>query len=258
VSVDGGLTWFDANDPEGPVAHDGDAVKFRFTVTNTGNITLENVAVTDSDFALDGGAGDDDDGTWDVGTLAPGASDVLIIDATWQEGQHTDTATATGLAECEEVTVSDSDDANYFGAAPAIDLEKSYAITDLDPGDGEDNTTTVDEVGDVITYTVTVENTGNVDLTASDVADALEGADQVLTLDPLTDVDSDGILSVGETWSYSSSHVVTQEDLDSNGGTCDGTLDNIASAVFIDGFGGSASDSDTASVPVDYEPEITV
>src|SRR5690606_24725537 len=98
----------------------------------------------------------------------------------------------------------------------------------------------------------------NIDLTASEVLDALEGQGQTLTLDPLSDVDSDGILSVGETWSYSSSHVVTQEDLDSNGGDCDGTLANIASAVFVDGFGGSASDSDTASVPVDYEPEITV
>ncbi|MCV2866671.1 DUF11 domain-containing protein, partial [Defluviimonas sp. WL0075] len=259
VSVDGGLTWHDANSATGPVAHDGDEVQFRFTVTNGGNITLENVTVSDSDFALDAGAGDDDDDIWDVGTLAPGASDTLIVTGvTWQEGQHENTAVASGLAECEEETVSDSDQAHYFGAAPAIDVEKIYAITDADPGDGENNTATVDEVGDVITYTVTVENTGNVALTASDVSDALEGADQVLALDPTSDAGDDGVLSVGETWTYTSSHSVTQEDLDSNGGDCDGTLDNLASAVFVDGFGGSASDSDTASVPVDYEPGIEV
>src|SRR6185437_10075439 len=48
VSVDGGSTWLDANSAPGPsLLASGAAPKFRFTVTNTGNVPLSSVSLTD-------------------------------------------------------------------------------------------------------------------------------------------------------------------------------------------------------------------
>jgi hypothetical protein len=54
VSVDGGLTWQDADDPPGPVLFSGIVPRFSFVVTNTGNTPLYDVIVTDSVFGVVG------------------------------------------------------------------------------------------------------------------------------------------------------------------------------------------------------------
>ena len=45
VSVDGGLTWLDADSPTGPYLNNGTAPQFKFVVTNTGNVALANVSL---------------------------------------------------------------------------------------------------------------------------------------------------------------------------------------------------------------------
>ena len=79
-----------------------------------------------------------------------------------------------------------------------------------------------------INYTITVENTGNTTLTGvavtdpnADAGSIVRGADAV--------GDNDGVLDVGETWTYTAAHTVTQAEIDSNGGG-DGDIDNIATA----------------------------
>lgn len=47
VSIDGGMSWTDANNPPGPFLPSGQLPWFRITVTNNGTQTLELVAVTD-------------------------------------------------------------------------------------------------------------------------------------------------------------------------------------------------------------------
>ena len=83
--------------------------------------------------------------------------------------------------------------------------------------------------GDVIHYTITVANTGNMTLTGvvvtdpnADAGSIVRGADVV--------GDNDGLLEVGETWSYTAAHTVTQAEIDGNGGG-DGDLDNTATAT---------------------------
>jgi len=81
----------------------------------------------------------------------------------------------------------------------------------------------VKEAGDVITYRITVTNTGDVDLTNVTVTDPL-----IETLTELTkSKNTDKILDSGEIWTYTGSYTVTQEDIDTNGG-CDGYIDNVA------------------------------
>ena len=57
--------------------------------------------------------------------------------------------------------------------------------------------------------------------------------------------DNDGLLEVGETWSYTAAHTVTQAEIDSNGGG-DGYLENTATADSNE----TGPDTDDATVPV--------
>ncbi|MEZ4636197.1 MAG: hypothetical protein R2856_14750 [Caldilineaceae bacterium] len=83
--------------------------------------------------------------------------------------------------------------------------------------------TAADAAGDVINYTIVVTNTGNTSLTGVTVSDPL-----ITTLaGPVESLNSDGVLEVGETWTYTGSTTVTQADIDNNGGG-DGDIDNTA------------------------------
>jgi hypothetical protein len=100
--------WFDADDPPGPVSPvpNPSDIYFMFTVTNTGNVELTNITLSDSDFDLSGLS--------IPSSLAPGESfqrEIGPLDAI--VGQHTNTATATG--DYDGNTYQDTDDANYFG-----------------------------------------------------------------------------------------------------------------------------------------------
>src|SRR4029079_6392594 len=65
--------------------------------------------------------------------------------------------------------------------------------------------------------------------------------------------DGDALLEVGETWTYTAAHTVTQAEIDSNGGG-DGLLENTATAD------SNETDPDTASanVPVARTPGLNI
>ena len=99
---------------------------------------------------------------------------------------------------------------------PSIESVKTAAITDN--GDG------VLGVGDVINYTITVENTGDVTLTGVGVVDTLTDFNGVvLSLDSGPTFSSadqgslEGTLLVGEIATYLASYTITQSDVDSGG-----------------------------------------
>lgn len=83
--------------------------------------------------------------------------------------------------------------------------------------------------GDVIHYTITVENNGNANQTNVVLTDSNLG---VILSEPVKTVgDTDDILEKGEIWIYSGAYVVLQSDLDNNGNpTIDsGKIRNTAS-----------------------------
>jgi uncharacterized repeat protein (TIGR01451 family) len=115
VSIDGGLTWDDADNPQGPVATSSADIQFKFVVSNTGNVTLTNATVTDSVFDLNGA----DPGTaMSLGTLDVGETNTFYYDASWTVGQHVNDATATGTYSGGPV--SDHDLAYYFGLIDCV------------------------------------------------------------------------------------------------------------------------------------------
>jgi len=89
VSVDGGTTWETADSDPGPTVVTGDPVLIKFVVTNTGNVTLTNIKLTDTVYDLSGCTVTD--------PLPAGASFECVIgpfDAL--HGQQLDTGTASG------------------------------------------------------------------------------------------------------------------------------------------------------------------
>ncbi|MEA3377185.1 MAG: hypothetical protein U9R72_13425, partial [Chloroflexota bacterium] len=165
VSVDDQVTWHDADTPTGPVTQAGEDVYFRFVFTNTGEVALSNIDLTDSDFTTEIG-----DQCEVPTTLAAGDSFECIIGPVEAiVGQHANTAEVTG--EYEEDTYSDEDPAHYFGEAPTYTFEKYV--------NGEDADTRPEAVdvkeGDTLTFTYTLTNTGNIPITWTELDDDVFG-----------------------------------------------------------------------------------
>jgi hypothetical protein len=110
VSVDGGANWVDADDLTGPFFICDTDPQFRFVVTNTGNVDLTGITLTDSDFDLSG--------CTVPSQLAVGEWFNCTVTDTWVIVQHTDTATVTGTPPIGD-DVNDADDANYYYRAPS-------------------------------------------------------------------------------------------------------------------------------------------
>ena len=112
VSVDNGVTWDDANGPTGPLllSDSGIDPQFRYTVTNSGNITLGDVTLTDAVYDLNGAEA----GTaYSFGSLAVGASaEFIFTGAAWAEGQQSGDAAVSVAAM---PLVLDIDNAYYLG-----------------------------------------------------------------------------------------------------------------------------------------------
>ena len=103
----------------------------------------------------------------------------------------------------------------------------------------------------MISYTITVANTGNATLTGVTVTDTFAERLDVRGADVVGD--NDAMLEVGETWGYTAAHTVTQAEIDSNGGG-DGLLENMATADTDQ----TGPDTDDASVPVAQNPALNI
>ena len=132
-------------------------------MTNTGNVPLTGIVVTD----------DQGEAVSCLGTiLAPGEDMTCTATGTSVAGQYANlgTVTATGAGPSGPVTVSDTDPSHYLGTAPGIDIEKATNGADGDVAPGP-----FIPVGDPVTWTYVVTNTGNVPLTGATVTDDIIG-----------------------------------------------------------------------------------
>ncbi|GGF95256.1 DUF7507 domain-containing protein [Paenibacillus aceti] len=162
----------------------GEEVVFSYFLTNTGNVPLTNIALTDPLLSF----------TSTVESLAPGAavggSIPFTIPADALEGSaFTNVLTA---APQEAAAQSASATVTTLGA-PAMELTKSADVSTAMPGD-------------TVTYTVTVTNTGNSNLISVGVGDDTLGLDAVIP-----------VLGVGQSETFVISTVIPL-------GTPDGTI----------------------------------
>ena len=105
----------DNNTPTGPVVEAGATVTWTYNVTNTGNVSLSGITVTDN--KLPSTAIDCGNGTNVIATLAPGASASCTASGKAVPGQYSNVGTATSSYEGTPVSASDID--HYFGKIDA-------------------------------------------------------------------------------------------------------------------------------------------
>ncbi|MEF3404914.1 DUF7507 domain-containing protein [Agromyces sp. CCNWLW203] len=170
IDIEKSTNGQDADDPTGPNVAVGGAVRWTYVVTNTGDVDLTNVTVTDDQIdptAIDcSGTGSN----VVAGPLAPGASFTCVANGIAVEGQYENMGTVVGL-DPAMVQVTDEDPSHYFGATPEVDIEKATNGQDAD-----DPTGPLVTVGGEVRWTYVVTNTGNVPLTNVTVVDDVVSA----------------------------------------------------------------------------------
>jgi hypothetical protein len=214
----------------------GDKIAYSYTVTNSGNVTLKSVSVSDPTLGkvicpVPPAPG-----------LAPGDSETCtandphtVDDTDVQNGQVTDTATATGTGPKDRVSPPSDPSTVVVPSThpkPVVTLSKTPTVS---PTTDQNHV----KVGDTIRYTFTVTNIGGTDLTKIAVSDPTLGAVECPT--PAAPGLAPG---QSEKCTSSATHTVTQADL--NGGH----VDNTATASGTDPAGQSSPNaSASASVP---------
>ena len=191
----------------------GDVVTYTISVVNNGNQTIKDIVVKDE---LTGDSFDGKILGFGGITLKPGESKDFTVEYTITEadvisGSVKNVATVTGT----DPSGKDVDNKTEKD----VDTEKANANYQVDK--------TVDEpkseykVGDVVNYTITVTNTGNLTLNNLEVTDQMQGASGNATIAEKDGVTVDGNkaviakLAVGESIELKASYTVAREDADS-------------------------------------------
>ncbi|WP_159024098.1 gliding motility-associated C-terminal domain-containing protein [Formosa sp. L2A11] len=215
----------------------GETITYGFKVTNTGNVTLTNISISDALVSVTGS----------LASLAPGASDSTTFTATYtitqsdvDSGSVSNQATVTGT-DPEGTSVSDlSDDptdatnvdangdgepddatvTEFSGSNGGISLEKTATFNDAN-GNG------FTEAGETITYGFVVKNMGNVTLTNISISDPLVSVTGSLaSLAP----------GASDSTTFTATYTITQADVNS------GRVTNQATVTGNDPAGDSVSD----------------
>ena len=197
----------------------GETIHYTLTVTNTGNQTLENVEITDTLNAAGTisnlqGADSKQDGKvtiFTISSLAPKAEVTITYDYVVQEADKGNTISnaAVGTPANPEDPDGEKPGDNTDNPVENPKLEVKKDIVSITAADG----TQKDKAGkadlnDIITYSVTVTNTGNVKLTNVEITDSLEGIQ--LAEGQSFDI---GILEAGEAKTVTYTYQVKESDL---------------------------------------------
>jgi uncharacterized repeat protein (TIGR01451 family) len=233
-----------ASGTDATITDANDTISFTYTVKNTGNTTLTQVAPTDVGPTFNSIAGT---GTLSAFastpagpiTLAPGATQVFTATYTLTAldtyrgagiaGGVSNTASATGKtpANVTVTPITPSTATTTIAAGPKLAVTKTKVLDDTNG-----TVATKAEVGEYIDYTYTVANTGNVAVSNISITDLHEGANlaagtvknETLTtpgpmsgsVDTTTPVNN-GIwttIQAGATVTFTYHHLVTQAEVD--------------------------------------------
>jgi gliding motility-associated-like protein len=203
----------------------GELITYTITVTNSGNVPLQNVVVSDPLTGLHE----------IIATLAPGASETYkatytVSQADINSGAIVNVASAAGTDPFGDPVYGEDTETVPVIGNPAIRILKTAASESITA-----------EAGDALSYTIAITNTGNVTLVNVLVEDPETGLKETLP-----------VLAPGETVMLSTAYTVTQDDIDS------GSFVNTASVRGTDPKGGTVQDSDTATVILIHVPLIEV
>ncbi len=221
----------DADSPIGPILAAGGNATFTYLLTNPGNVALSSVVVTD-DNGTPGNAADDFNPTF-IGGDSNGNSQ-LDVGESWTysavrtivAGQFTGTGAVSAQGGAQ--SVMDSDAANYFGAAPAVNVETLVGGQDADSPTGP-----ILSTGGFAVFSYQVTNGGNIALSNVVVTDDNgtpgNAADDFAPNFTGGDTNGNSQLDLGETWTYSAIRTVSTGQYTGSGGVS--ANDSISQAV---------------------------
>ena len=210
----------------------GETISYRVTVTNDGNVPVENIRVEDSLVSITENT---------IAILAPGESreftyEYTVTEADIRNGQVVNTAAASTddpegpKGSDEVVTPAEPADAAYTVNKTIVNPQDEY------------------KVGDTIQYQIAVNNTGNVTLHNVVVSDNLQGASGSVTFTDAGDNTVEGNkvtireIKIGETVVLNCEYLIVREDAGA-------TISNIAS-VTTDETGETPREDETEETPV--------
>ncbi len=204
----------------------GSTIDYTFLVTNTGNVTLDPISVTDAKVGTV---------TCPVTVLAPGASTTCtatytLTQADVDAGEVVNTATASGTPPTGPPTTGEDTVTTPIPAAPVITVDKQAGVP------------TGATAGSTIDYSFVVTNTGNVTLDSVSIADPKTGPVSC----PVT------VLAPGESTTCTATYTLTQADVDA------GHVANTATATGTDPNGTDVTAEDSTDTPITAGPAITV
>ncbi len=219
----------------------GDTITYTFSVTNTGTVTLNPVVINDSKIGLV----NEPCGT---GPLAAGATRACLISKAYtvtvadaNVGAVNNTAVATGTRPDGNPQTGSSSTTTTIATSPAFTFDKAASSVLDTNGDGRTPT-----VGDTITYTFTVQNTGNVSLSAPIISDTRIGVTNLAC--GSAPLDPGQPARVCPTVTYT----LTQADLDA------GAINNTATLTVVPPSGQALTTTDQVSTSTSGTPVISV
>ncbi len=224
----------------GTRADAGDVINYTITVTNTGNVPLTNVYVSDpllSDIDCDALA----PGNQNTGLTIP-VSSALTCTGSYSLTQTDLNTNGGGDGDIDNTATTDSTQTSPQSASASVPFTLVPQVT----ADKTASPTSIAEPGGSVTFTYQVQNTGNVTLTITNLSDDIYG---VLAGD--TDCQVGTVLLPGATCDFTSIQTVS--------GIAGSIHTNVFTVQAQDGLGNTSSDTDDATVTItDVLPDISV
>lgn len=205
----------------GVLVYSGETITWSYAVSNTGAVSLTNVALTDSDPAVTPTLTTLEPNDW----LLPGQGQNFVAEGVAISGQYSNTGSVSGESALGEVVTATAT-SYYFGVSPQLTLVKTPSVELILPGE-------------TVTYTFGLSNSGNVPLAQIGVEDDLcapvlwTGGEELPEAGLTLDVD--------EMAEFTCSQVLTS------------TTTNTATGFGIDPLGGPVTTTATATVTATTE-----
>ena len=230
------------------LADAGDKLVYSYLVTNTGNVTLNQVAVTDAHQGVGAPltivtptAVTTDNGSAGAGTLGDSVDNALVNDGNWDKLGPDDviTFTSTYTVVPGDLTAPTSADGlldstatatgTYTGNPPPVPVSATSSVSvplHVAPALLVSKTATPDTnvpAGTLVTYTYTVTNSGNVPITNVTLADTHKGVPGALVPAFVSFTTNTGstnsgntltLLQPGDVATFTATYTVTQNDVD--------------------------------------------
>ena len=220
----------------------GQVINYTIKVTNTGNVSLTTVVLTDAFASATYSGGDTDtDNQLDVTEVWVYTASHLVTQAEMDAGLD---LVNVAVVDTDQTDEQKDDAVTLVKQDPSLSIAKDVSSITVGTADGK-----VDNAGDKFNYSIVVKNTGNVTLTTVTMTDVFADATSLVRGSDIVG-DNDNLLEVGEAWAWTAIHTVTQAEMDAG--------KDLVNVAVVDTDQTDEQKDDAVSVPLDYKAEFAV